>query len=42
MIRATPEVDNRDEGESFKAFEATLNVQARDSKSPGWKLQVLD
>jgi len=42
MIRATPEVDNRDERESFKAFEATLGVQARDSRSPRWKLQVLD
>jgi len=42
MIRATPEVDSRDERESFKAFEATLNIQVRDSESPGWKLQVLD
>jgi len=42
MIRATPEVDNRDEREELQGFEATLNVQARDSKSPGWKLQVLD
>jgi len=41
MIRATPEVDNRDEGE-LQGFEATLNVQTRDSKSPEWKLQVLD
>jgi len=41
MIRATPEVDNKDERE-LQGFEATLNVQARDSKSPGWKLQVLD
>ena len=42
MIRATPEVDSKDERESFKGFEATLDVQARDSKSPEWKLQVLD
>ena len=42
MIRVTSEVDSKDERESFKAFEVTSNVQARDSKSPGWKLQVLD
>ena len=42
MIRATPEVDNRDEGGELQGFEATLRVQVRDSKSPGWKLQVLD
>jgi len=42
MIRATPEVDDRDERESFKALKRLLNVQVRDSKSPGWKLQVLD
>jgi len=42
MIRATPEVDNRDEGEELQGFEATLRVQARDSESPRWKLQFLD
>ena len=41
MIRATPEVDNRDERESFKALKR-LKVQTSDSWSPGWKLQVLD
>jgi len=41
MIRATPEVDDRDERKSFKALKR-LRYQARDSKSPGWKLQVLD
>ena len=42
MIRATPEVDSRDERKSFKALKRLLNVQVRDSKSPRWKLQVLD
>jgi len=41
MIRATTEVDSRDEKESFKALKR-LMVRVRDSKSPGWKLQVLD
>ena len=33
MIRATPEVDNRVERESFKALKR-LRVWARDSESP--------